>query len=73
VATTEVKSEIAGTVQSIEKHPGDEVAVDDVIALLDCMKMEIPVVAPTAGRIAALHVKPGDMLTEGQLVAVIER
>ncbi len=32
-----------------------------------------PVVAPAAGRIAALHVKPGDTITEGQLVAVIER
>ncbi len=73
MATIEVKSEIAGTVQSVEKHPGDEVGLDDVIVLLDCMKMEIPVVAPAAGRIVSLHVKPGDTLTEGQLVAVIER
>jgi biotin carboxyl carrier protein len=36
------------------------------------MKMEIPVVAPRAGRLAELHVKEGDTLNEGDIVAVIE-
>ena len=34
--------------------------------------MEIPVVAPRAGRLAELHVKEGDSLKEGDVVAVLE-
>jgi len=73
MATINIKSEIAGTVLSLEKQPGDPVDVDEVIALLDCMKMEIPVVSTAAGRISSVHIKAGETIAEGQLVAVVER
>jgi acetyl-CoA carboxylase biotin carboxyl carrier protein len=64
--------EVAGKVWKIEAQPGAQLAADDVILILESMKMEIPVVAPRAGRLAELRVKEGDMLNEGDVVAVLE-
>jgi biotin carboxyl carrier protein len=36
------------------------------------MKMEIPVEAPVAGVVSAIHVEPDSQVTEGDLVATIE-
>jgi biotin carboxyl carrier protein len=36
------------------------------------MKMEIPVVAPCAGTLLELQVAEGDMVAEGQVVAILE-
>ncbi len=42
----QVKSEIAGSVWKIIAETGADLAADDVIVILESMKMEIPVVAP---------------------------
>jgi len=34
--------------------------------------MEIPVVAPKAGKLTELHVAEGDMIGEGQLIATLD-
>ena len=69
---TEVVAEVAGKVWKVEARPGAQLAADDPILILESMKMEIPVTAPRAGRLAELRVKEGDMLGEGDIVAVIE-
>ncbi len=65
-------SEIPGTVFKIEVDVGDEVAEDDPVIILESMKMEIPVGAPSAGRVAEILVEEGEPVEEGQEVAVIE-
>jgi acetyl-CoA carboxylase biotin carboxyl carrier protein len=40
--------------------------------ILESMKMEIPVLAPVAGTIKEFLVKEGDVVQEGQTVAIIE-
>ena len=67
-----VLSEIPGTVFKIEAGVGDEVAEDDPVIILESMKMEIPVGAPSAGRVAEILVEEGEAVEEGQEVAVIE-
>ena len=67
-----VATEVAGKVWKIEAQPGAQLAADDVIVIIESMKMEIPVVAPRAGRLAELRVKEGDSLNEGDVVAVLE-
>jgi acetyl-CoA carboxylase biotin carboxyl carrier protein len=69
---TEVKAELVGNVWKIELKPGDSVVADDVILILESMKMEIPVVAPVAGTIAEIRVNEQDVVKEGQVLAVIE-
>lgn len=68
----DVKSEIAGQVWKIAATPGDKLAGDDVIMILESMKMEIPIVAPKAGTLVDLHVAEQDMVAEGQTIATLE-
>jgi biotin carboxyl carrier protein len=65
-----VIAEVAGKVWKIEARPGAQLAADDTILILESMKMEIPVVAPAAGKLLELRVKEGDMVGEGDVVAV---
>jgi acetyl-CoA carboxylase biotin carboxyl carrier protein len=64
--------EVAGKVWKVEAQPGAQLAADDVILILESMKMEIPVVAPRAGKLVELCVKEGEALNEGDVVAVME-
>lgn len=67
-----VESEITGTVWKIETGLGEKVEEDDVIMILESMKMEIPVLAPEAGKIKEFHVDEGVSVSEGQLVVTLE-
>jgi biotin carboxyl carrier protein len=51
---------------------GDSIAAGDTLVILESMKMEIPVLAESDGRVAALHVAEGDVVQEGDVIAVIE-
>jgi biotin carboxyl carrier protein len=72
VATTEITSEVIGTVWKIEKAVGDAVAEGEAIMILESMKMEIPVEAPVAGTLAALNVAVEDSVEEDQVLCLIE-
>ncbi|MDP9104232.1 MAG: biotin/lipoyl-binding carrier protein [Pseudomonadota bacterium] len=66
-----VRSEIAGSVWKIEVAPGDAVAEGDVLMILESMKMEIPVEAPSAGVVQTIQVAEGDPVKEGQGLVVL--
>jgi acetyl-CoA carboxylase biotin carboxyl carrier protein len=70
--TQTIRSEITGTVWTIVVQAGDVLEADDTIMILESMKMEIPVVAPEAGRVVELLVAEGAPVREGQEVAVFE-
>lgn len=72
MARIEVTAEVTGNVWKIEAAVGDTVAADDVIMILESMKMEIPVEAPAAGTLAEILVKEEDPVDEDQVVAIIE-
>jgi biotin carboxyl carrier protein len=69
---TEVAAEIAGNVWKIETRVGAEVAQEDVLLILESMKMEIPVEAPRAGRVAEVRVAEGDSIEEGAVLVVLD-
>jgi acetyl-CoA carboxylase biotin carboxyl carrier protein len=71
MATFEIRCEVAGKVVRIEALAGARVAADDTLLLIECMKMEIPVPAPSAGVLEALHVAEGQQVEEGQHVATL--
>ena len=68
----EVRAEITANVWQVRAEVGQQVAEGDELVILESMKMEIPVVAPTAGTVAEILVKPEDQVQEGDLVAVID-
>jgi acetyl-CoA carboxylase biotin carboxyl carrier protein len=67
-----INSEIAGQVWKLVATPGDQLQADDVILILESMKMEIPILAPTAGVLAEILVAEEDMIGEGQPVARLD-
>ncbi|NQZ97001.1 MAG: biotin/lipoyl-binding carrier protein [Myxococcales bacterium] len=69
---TDVEAQISGNVWKIELTVGDAVEEEDVILIVESMKMEIPVEAPCAGRISEIRVSEGDSIEEGAILAVID-
>jgi acetyl-CoA carboxylase biotin carboxyl carrier protein len=69
---TEVKAELVGNLWKIVAAVGQQVEEDDTLMILESMKMEIPITAPRAGRVAEIRVAEGDVVQEGQTVAVLE-
>ena len=67
---TAVRAHIAGTVWKVEVSFDDEVDEGQTVIVLESMKMEMPVEAPVAGRVTAIHVSPGRFVEEGE--ALIE-
>jgi len=61
-----VDAHITGTVWTVDVEVGDPVQEGDVVAVLESMKMEMPVEAEAAGTVAEVLCKPGDPVTEGQ-------
>ncbi len=67
----EVRAHITGTVWKIEVKVGDEVSSGDVVAILESMKMEMPVEAESGGTIQEIRVKEGQPVAEGDIIAVL--
>jgi acetyl-CoA carboxylase biotin carboxyl carrier protein len=72
VASEEVEAQITGSIWKIEKKVGDSVAEEDVLMIIESMKMEIPVEAPCEGRITEIRVAEGDAIEEGDVLCVLE-
>ena len=72
MAKIEVTSEVTGNVWKLQAKVGDVLAEEDLIMILESMKMEIPVEAPVAGKLVELSVAEENSVDEDQVVAVIE-
>ena len=66
-----VLAPMAGTVVSVAVARGELVERDQVLAVLEAMKMEHPLRAPRAGRVLSLAATPGMQLAARALVAEI--
>jgi acetyl-CoA carboxylase biotin carboxyl carrier protein len=67
-----VVAELVANVLSVEVEPGQRVGPQDAVAVLESMKMEIPVLAEVAGSVAEVVVTPGDVVHEGDPLVVID-
>lgn len=68
----DIKAEVTGKVWKLEATIGASLAPGDTVMILESMKMEIPVEAPKAGKLASLTVAEGDSVKEGQVLAKLE-
>jgi acetyl-CoA carboxylase biotin carboxyl carrier protein len=71
MADIKVLSEIAGKVWLVEIKAGAQVAEGDTLIVLESMKMEIPVTAPSAGIVKTILVTKDDAVKEGQALVVM--
>jgi len=69
---SELRAEITANVWKMLVTPGQSVAADEELMILESMKMEIPVVAPEAGTVAEVLVNEGDQVAENDLLARLE-
>jgi len=67
----EVRAEMVANVLKVVVAAGNEVGAGDTLVILESMKMEIPVLAEDAGTVATVHVAEGDVVQEGDLIAVL--
>jgi acetyl-CoA carboxylase biotin carboxyl carrier protein len=69
---TIVEAPMVGKILKIEKQLGEHVDEDDVVLVMEAMKMEIPIVAPVSGVLKELKVSAGQAVEAEQALAVIE-
>lgn len=67
---TQILAPMVGKVVKIIVKPGDQVAEDDPVVMIEAMKVEMPVVAPQSGKVKEIKVKEGDTV-EGDAVLVV--
>ena len=63
---------MVASVFTIEVQAGDSVESGDTLVVLESMKMEIPVLAEVAGRVALIAVAVGDVVNEGDILVTFE-
>jgi len=68
----EVKAELVGNLWKIVVEVGQAVDEDDTLMIIESMKMEIPVTTPVAGTVLQILVAEGEVVQEGQTVAIVE-
>ncbi|GLO66346.1 MULTISPECIES: acetyl-CoA carboxylase biotin carboxyl carrier protein subunit [Oceanobacillus] len=68
----EVKANMAGNVWKITVEQGSKVESGQDIVILESMKMEIPIVAESAGTLKEWKINEGDFVNEGDVLAIVE-
>ena len=69
---TSVSAPMVGKILKIEKQAGNPVEEDDVVIVMEAMKMEIPVVAPVSGTVKEIKIAVGQAVEAGDTLAEIE-
>jgi acetyl-CoA carboxylase biotin carboxyl carrier protein len=68
----EVEAHITGTVWKIECAVGDMIEEGDTVAILESMKMEMPVEAEDAGKVSEIRCEEGQAVNEGDTLVVLD-
>ncbi len=68
----DIEAHITGTVWKIEVAVGDKVEEGDTVAILESMKMEMPVEAEDDGTVAEIRCEEGQSVQEGDVLVVLE-
>lgn len=72
MADVTVRSDMTAKVWKIEAAVGDRVAEGDTLIVLEAMKQELPIDAPSAGTVKAILVAEGQGVEEDQPLVVLE-
>jgi acetyl-CoA carboxylase biotin carboxyl carrier protein len=67
-----VEAHITGTVWKIECAVGDDIAEGDTVAILESMKMEMPVEAEDSGKVTKILCEEGQAVNEGDALVELD-
>jgi len=68
----EIKASMAGSMWKMLVKEGDQVKNGQELAIMESMKMEIPVESESDGTIKEVKVAEDDFLNEGDVIFVVE-
>ncbi|HJN28469.1 MAG TPA: biotin/lipoyl-containing protein [Candidatus Latescibacteria bacterium] len=68
----DVVAQMPGKVIRIAAEPGAWVEAGDPVIVIEAMKMEVPVPAPSAGEVAQVHVAVGEQIPSGASLASLK-
>ena len=68
----QIVSSMAGVVLELLVKPGDHVAIDQDVVMLESMKMQIAVQATASGTVTAIKANEGDFVDEGDVLLEVE-
>ena len=69
---SEIVAPMAGKIIKVTVSVGDAVQEDDEVAILEAMKMEMPIVAPVAGTVKEINASEGVSVEAEQAILVLE-
>ena len=67
-----VDAPTAGAVWKINVAAGEDIKQDDILLIIEIMKMEFPIAAPCDGRVLEVACETGQMITPGQRLVVVQ-
>ena len=70
-AQAEVRAPMTGRVVAVQVRPGQIVPVDEVLVILQAMKMEYRLTAPGPGVVDTIHCAPGEMVDLGAVLVTM--
>jgi pyruvate carboxylase subunit B len=68
-AAVHIVAPVPGVILRIIAQPGQLIKAGEEILIMEAMKMEIPIKAPSAGTVASIDVKPAQKVNTGDLMA----
>jgi len=68
---TAIRIPMVGKVIEVKKKVGDPVHKKDVLAVLDSMKMKVPIFSTVDGVVQELNATVGQVLNKGHILAII--
>jgi 3-methylcrotonyl-CoA carboxylase alpha subunit len=71
-ADDEVRAPMTAKVVRVEAAPGSAVSADDLLVVLQAMKMEFRLTAPRAGRVEAVRCREGELVEIGAVLVSLQ-
>ncbi len=68
---TPVNAPMPGNILDIKVNVGDSVAAEQVVVVLEAMKMENDIVTPVAGKVTAINVSKGQAVNSGDVLITV--
>lgn len=69
---TKIVAPIPGVILSIAVKEGDVIKEDDLLFVLEAMKMENHITAEKAGKVSAVHIKIGQQVLQDEVLIELE-
>jgi glutaconyl-CoA/methylmalonyl-CoA decarboxylase subunit gamma len=66
------KSPIAGTITQVKVKVGDKVGFNQVLLIMEAMKMETNIASPVAGTVKSVNVSAGQAVKQNQVLVEFE-